>query len=115
MTDLAEEISDAEEQRRERVRAILALAESNRNYEIYCLLDNDGRVRYVGVSKDAPARLCWYWTKRRSSGGNRAVADRLCTLANPCEMVIIDWAREDERMKSSAAGSLSTGRCTRTS
>lgn len=59
MTSSAEEISDAEEQKRERVRAILALAESNRNYEIYCLLDDDGRVRYVGVSKDASARLRW--------------------------------------------------------
>jgi hypothetical protein len=98
MTSSAEEtISLAEEEKRQRVRDMLALAESNRPYEIYVLLDDNGRVRYVGVSKDAFQRRRWHWTKRRSSGGNRTVADWLCTLANPCDMVIIDWAKEDER------------------
>lgn len=98
MPDLAETISAAaEEEKRQRVRDVLALAESNKPYEIYVLLADDGRVRYVGVSKDAAQRRRWHWTKRKSSGGNRTVADWLCTLANPCEMVIIDWAEEDER------------------
>jgi hypothetical protein len=98
MTDLPVETIEAEKEKRERIRALLALAESNRNYEIYVLLDpDDGRIRYVGVSRDAKQRLRWHWNKRRSSGGNRAVADWLCTLANPCEMIIIDWAKEDER------------------
>ena len=99
MPDLAETISAAaeEEKKRQRVRGVLALAESNKPYEIYVLLADDGRVRYVGVSKDAKQRLRWHWGKRRSSGGNRMVTDWLCALANPCEMIIIDWAKEDER------------------
>jgi GIY-YIG catalytic domain/Helix-turn-helix len=91
------EISKAEEEKRERIRAALNLAAENKPYEIYVLLADDGRVRYVGVSKDAAQRRRWHWNKRRSSGGNRTVADWLCTLANPCDMVIIDWAKENER------------------
>lgn len=64
---------------------------------IYCLLDDDGRVRYVGVSKDARQRLRWHWNRRRSSGGNRTVADWLCTLSAPPEMIVIDWAPEASR------------------
>ena len=57
----------------------------------------DGRVRYVGVSRDARQRLRWHWRQRHAKANNRSAAEWLASLSAPPELVIIDWAKEDER------------------
>jgi hypothetical protein len=95
--DLAvETMSEAEADKRARIQAVLALAETNRPFEVYVLIDIDGAVKYVGSSKDARQRLRWHWTKRNGSRRSPA-ADWLVTLTQPPRLVIIDWPREDER------------------